>query len=272
MAKMTKIVFLCTKNKAMFVDTHAHLYIEEFDEDRQSSIQKAIDLGVKHLFLPAIEQKYTLAMQATQAMFPEHVHLMMGLHPCYVKDNYLQELAHVEKELASQKYVAVGEIGIDLYWDTTTLKLQQAAFKTQINWAKQYDLPIVIHGRNSFDEIFELLEQSQDGSLRGVFHCFTGSLEQAQKTIDLGFKLGIGGVATFKHGKIDQYLDQIPLEHILLETDAPYLAPVPYRGKRNESAYIPLIAQKLATIYGCSLQNIAQVTTHNALQLFKTQL
>lgn len=256
----------------MYIDTHAHLYIEEFDDDRQEVIQEAIDERVSLMLLPAIEQKYTTAMHQTQALFPDHIKLMMGLHPCYVKDNYVNELAHVEAELASGKYIAVGEIGIDLYWDTSNLKQQQMAFEKQIQWAKQYQLPIVIHGRNSFDEIFEILENTQDGTLSGVFHCFSGDLIQAQKIIELGIKLGIGGVATFKNGKIDQYLNKIPLEYIVLETDAPYLAPAPYRGKRNKSAYIPVIANRLAEIYQKSVHEIANITTQNALQLFKLDL
>lgn len=265
--KYSKNVFLLSKK--MFVDTHTHLYIEEFSQDIHEVISESLELGVKQMILPAIEQKYTEQMKLLKSSYPNNIHLMMGLHPCYVKENYQEELSHVEEELKKGIYVAVGEIGIDLYWDTSTLTIQQDAFEKQINLAKQHQLPIVIHGRNSFDEIFEVLEQHQDGSLRGVFHCFSGNYEQAQKTIDLGLKLGIGGVVTFKNGKIDQYINQIPLEHIILETDAPYLAPVPYRGKRNKSSYIPLIAQKLSELYQCDLDHIAKQTTQNAAALFQ---
>jgi TatD DNase family protein len=193
---------------------------------------------------------------------------MMGLHPVYVKDNWEQELEHVERELASRKFYAVGEIGIDLYWDKSTLEIQKNAFKHQIGLAKHHGLPINIHCRDAFDEVFEVLEGERDEKLFGIFHCFTGSYEQAQQAISLNMKLGIGGVSTFKNGQIDQFLNRISLEHIVLETDAPYLAPVPFRGKRNESAYILNIAQKLAQIYAASVEDIAAVTTANARKVY----
>ncbi|MGV7106180.1 TatD family hydrolase [Flavobacterium sp. U410] len=252
----------------MLIDTHTHLYSEEFKEDRSLMMQRAIEAGVTKMFVPSIDSSYSQEMYAVANEFPENVFLMMGLHPTYVKENYLEELAFVEQELASKKFYAVGEIGIDLYWDKTFLKEQQRAFQHQIHLAKQYNLPINIHCRDAFDETFEILEQEKDEKLSGVFHCFTGDYNQALRAIDCNMKLGIGGVATFKNGKIDQFLNEIDLKHIVLETDAPYLAPVPYRGKRNESSYIPLVAKKLAEIYGVSDAEIAEITTQSACEVF----
>ena len=193
---------------------------------------------------------------------------MMGLHPTHVKENVEEELAFVKKWLDCRNFYAIGEIGIDLYWDKTFIQQQQDAFKTQIRWAKEKKLPIVIHCRESFDEIFEVLESEKSDDLRGIFHCFTGTKEQAKKAISFNMKLGIGGVATFKNGKIDRFLNEIPLEHMVLETDAPYLAPTPYRGKRNESSYLTLVAQKLASIYDCPVEDIAKITTKNSKDVF----
>jgi TatD DNase family protein len=200
--------------------------------------------------------------------YPNNVHLMMGLHPTHVGAQLEKELAHVKAQLETDAFVAVGEIGIDLYWDKTTLVKQQEAFRVQIRWAKEKNLPIVIHCREAFDEIFEILEEEKGQDLRGVFHCFTGNFEQAQHAIKFGMKLGIGGVVTFKNGKIDQFLDQIDLKHIVLETDAPYLAPAPYRGKRNESAYLIQVAARVAEIYGKKIEEIAQITTQNSKSIF----
>lgn len=255
--------------KLSLTDTHTHLYSEEFDADRNEMIQKAIQAGVTRFFVPSIDSSYTQKMYDLEKQYPENVFLMMGLHPCYVKpETFEQELLHVEKELASKKFYAVGEIGIDLYWDKTTLEIQKLAFKRQIQLAKKHKLAINIHCREAFDEIFEVLESEKSTDLFGIFHCFTGDLEQANKAISLGMKLGIGGVATFKNGKIDQFLNQIDLKHIVLETDSPYLAPVPYRGKRNESSYTLLVAQKLALIYELPLEKIAKITTENSKQIF----
>jgi TatD DNase family protein len=207
-------------------------------------------------------------MYALEEKYPENVFLMMGLHPTYVKENYLDELQHVENELAKKKFYAVGEIGIDLYWDKSYLSQQQIAFKKQIQLAKQYKLPIVIHCREAFDEIFEILEEEKSPELFGIFHCFSGTYEQALQAISYNMKLGIGGVVTFKNGKIDQFLNQIDLQHIVLETDSPYLAPIPYRGKRNESSYIVNVAAKLAQIYGLSENEIATITTENSKAIF----
>jgi TatD DNase family protein len=192
----------------------------------------------------------------------------MGLHPTYVKENYLEELAHVESELAKKKFYAVGEIGIDLFWDKTFLKEQQHAFQHQIQLAKKYNLGINIHCRDAFEEVFEVLESEKATNLFGIFHCFTGDFAQAQRAIDLNMKLGIGGVATFKNGKIDQFLNEIELKHIVLETDSPYLAPVPYRGKRNESSYTRLVADKLASLYQLPVEEIARITTENSIAIF----
>jgi TatD DNase family protein len=249
-------------------DTHTHLYSEEFDQDRDEMIQRAINSGVSRFFVPAIDSNYTPKMYDLAQQYPENVFLMMGLHPTYVKENYLEELAHVERELASKKFYAVGEIGIDLFWDQTFLKEQQQAFKYQIQLAKKHQLGINIHCRDAFDEVFEVLESEKAVDLFGIFHCFTGDLDQAQRAISLGMKLGIGGVATFKNGKIDQFLHEIDLQHLVLETDSPYLAPVPHRGKRNESSYTLLVAQKLAEIYGLSVAEIAAITTENSKQIF----
>jgi len=252
----------------ILTDTHTHLYSHEFDEDRKESIQKAIDEGVSRFFVPAIDSTYTQEMLALETLFPNHIFLMTGLHPTHVKENYLYELAHIKSLLNQRKYFAIGEIGIDLYWDKTHLREQQDAFITQLRWAKERKLPVAIHSRDSFDEIFEILETEKSSDLRGVLHCFTGTLEQANKSIDYNMMLGIGGVVTFKNGKIDQFLNKIPIEYILLETDAPYLAPTPHRGKRNESSYLKLIALKLAEIYQTDLKNIAKITTENSIRLF----
>ena len=251
-----------------FTDTHTHIYSEELAADRDAMMQRAFNAGVTRLFVPSIDSASTQIMYSLEAQYPHNVFLMMGLHPTYVKENYLEELAHVEAQLATHKFYAVGEIGVDLYWDKTMLKEQQYAFKRQIQLAKQYNLPINIHCRDAFDETFEVLEDEKGEGLYGIFHCFTGDFNQAQKAIGYNLKLGIGGVSTFKNGKIDQYLHDIDLQNIVLETDAPYLAPVPYRGKRNESAYIPVIAEKLANIYGVSVLEIAAITTANSKSVY----
>ncbi|AUP78966.1 TatD family hydrolase [Flavivirga eckloniae] len=253
----------------IITDTHTHLYSEAFDDDRNEMIDRAIEQGVSRFFIPAIDSEYTEAMLQLEKDYPDNMFLMMGLHPTHVKENYKEELKHVEHMLAKRHFYAVGEIGIDLYWDKSTLGIQQEAFKHQIRLAKQYKLPIVIHCRDAFDEIFEVLETEKSDDLFGIFHCFTGTLEQAHQAISYNMKLGIGGVATFKNGKIDTFLNQIPLKHIVLETDAPYLAPVPYRGKRNESAYIKQVLEKLGHIYGVSLEDIAAITTQNSKDVFK---
>lgn len=252
----------------ILTDTHTHLYSEAFDEDRDEVVKRALEKGIERFFIPAIDSTYTEAMLKLESDYPDYMFLMMGLHPTHVKENYKEELAHVEEMLSKRKFYAVGEIGIDLYWDSSFLKQQQDAFKYQIDLAKSYQLPIVIHCRDAFDEVFEVLEEAKDESLYGIFHCFTGSQEQAKRAIDLNMKLGIGGVATFKNGKIDKFLKEIALSHVVLETDAPYLAPTPFRGKRNESSYLENVMQKLSEIYGVSNEMVAQVTTQNSKDIF----
>lgn len=252
----------------MITDTHTHLYSSQFSEDQAAMIQRAKDAGVSRFFIPAIDASYTERMLELEKNFPEAVFLMMGLHPTSVKENYLEELAHVKEWIDKKDFYAIGEIGIDLYWDKTLLTQQQEAFRTQIKWAKEKKLPIVIHCRDAFNEIFEVLETEKGDDLRGIFHCFTGTLEQAKTAISYNMKLGIGGVATFKNGKIDKFLNKIDLKHIVLETDSPYLAPTPYRGKRNESAYITNVVDKLVDIYELPFNEIAEITTQNSKDVF----
>lgn len=259
----------------MFIDTHTHLYSEEFDEDRDESIKRANALGVQYFILPAIDSKSIERMEQLHKQYPDKTFMMAGLHPSYVKpDTYEKELEIVEKQLKHQRdsYVAIGEIGIDLHWDKTTLTIQQEAFRTQIQWAKKYDLPIVIHCRKGFDEVFQVLEQEADERLKGIFHCFGGTIDQAERALKLGMKLGIGGVVTFKNAKLANVVQQLPLDALVLETDAPYLAPSPYRGKRNESSYIPHIAEKIAELHDCPIQNVADVTTQVTKEIFKLSL
>ncbi|MDE0535944.1 TatD family hydrolase [Tenacibaculum sp. L6] len=252
----------------MITDTHTHLYSSQFDEDRNEMIQRAKDAGVSRFFIPAIDSSYTERMFDLEKNYPNDVFLMMGLHPTSVKENYQEELAHVKEWLDQRDFYAIGEIGIDLYWDKSFLPQQQEAFRTQIQWAKEKQLPIVIHCRDAFDEIFEVLETEKGNNLFGIFHCFTGTLEQAEKAISYNMKLGIGGVATFKNGKIDKFLNQIDIKHIVLETDSPYLAPTPYRGKRNESSYITNVVDKLVDIYGLTFDEISEITTQNSKDVF----
>ncbi len=260
----------------ILTDTHTHIYSESFVEDQDEMMQRAISVGVERFFVPAIDSAYTQSMYDIEERYPDNVFLMMGLHPTHVKESYKQELLHVEEELdkrfsdnSEKKFYAVGEIGVDLYWDTTFIEQQKEAFRYQIQLAKKYRLPIVIHCRDAFAEVFEVLESEKSEDLFGIFHCFTGTIEDAKKAIDYNLKLGIGGVVTFKNGKIDTFLNEIPLEHIVLETDAPYLAPTPYRGKRNESSYLIQIIEKLSDIYQIPVQEIAKITTQNSKDIFK---
>ena len=253
----------------MITDTHTHLYSEQFDEDRKTMIQRAKDAGVSRFFIPAIDSSYTERMLSLEKENPKDVFLMMGLHPCSVKENYKEELAHVKEWIDKKNFYAIGEIGIDLYWDKSFLTQQQEAFRTQIKWAKEKKLPIIIHCRDAFDEIFKVLEIEKSDDLYGIFHCFTGTLEQAKQAISYNMKLGIGGVATFKNGKIDKFLNEIDIKHIVLETDAPYLSPTPYRGKRNESSYITNVVDKLVDVYGLSFEEIAEITTQNSKDIFR---
>ncbi|MGZ3883883.1 MAG: TatD family hydrolase [Bacteroidia bacterium] len=254
----------------MFIDTHTHLYSEEFNADRPQMIRKALSCGVKKLYMPNIDSSSISGMMALEKEYPEHCFAMMGLHPCSVNATVDEELRIVEDWLSKRKFCAIGEIGIDLYWDKTFFTQQQMAFRKQIDWALQYSYPIVIHCREAFDEIFEILD-SYSKLPKGIFHCFSGNAEQAQKVISLNaFKLGIGGVVTFKNSGLDKVVEQLDMKHLVLETDAPYLAPVPFRGKRNESAYLVQVAEKLSVIKRISIAEVAEITSRNAAEIFGT--
>ncbi len=254
----------------MFVDTHTHLFVDAFDEDRSEIVQKAIDAGVEKMLLPNIDIDTIDAMNHLAKDFPNNCYPMMGLHPGSVKEDWEERLEIIRKNLFDGGYIAVGEIGMDLYWDTTFVKEQAEAFRRQVEWAKELQLPIVIHAREAFEPIFEILDEINDDRLTGVFHCFTGNIEQANHAIQYGgFKLGIGGVLTYKKAALDQVLEQVDLKHLILETDSPYLPPVPYRGKRNESSYILHIAEKLTDVYGVPLSQIEEMTTNSAKELFQ---
>lgn len=256
--------------RRMFIDTHAHLYHKQFDADREAMLQRAFDAGVKKLFLPNIDMESIEGMDALAAVHPQNCFAMMGLHPCSVGEQNDAVMHEMERLLRSGRYCAVGEIGIDLYWDRTWIAQQQEVFRQHVRWAKELDLPIVIHCRNSFAETIAIVEEENTGGLRGVFHCFTGTPEEAGRIIALGgFVLGIGGVITYPKGGLFETMQVVGPDHCVLETDAPYLAPVPYRGKRNESSYIPHIAGKLALAAGRSVTEIATITTTNAERLFR---
>lgn len=252
----------------MLVDTHTHLYAAQFDEDRTEMMQRAFDAGVERCYLPNIDSSSIESMLELEKQYPKHCFAMMGLHPCSVKENVEEELSIVKNWLDKRSFCAIGEIGIDLYWDKTFFEQQKVAFKQQIAWAKELDLPIVIHSRASTWEVIAILQEEQDEKLRGIFHCFGGSVEEANAIIDLGFYLGIGGILTFKKSGLADTLKAIDLEHLVLETDSPYLAPTPHRGKRNESAYVKLVAEKLASVKNTSLAEIAEVTKANATKIF----
>ncbi len=253
----------------IITDTHTHLYSKEFENDRDEILQRAICKDVKRFFIPAIDSSHTQAMYKLEKDFPKNIFLMMGLHPTSVKANYEEELQHIVEQFENHTFYGVGETGIDLYWDKSFLKEQQAAFRYQINLAKSKKLPVIIHCRDAFDEVFEVLESEKDDSLFGIFHCFTGDLDQARTAISYNLKLGIGGVVTFKNGGLDKFLGDIPLENIVLETDSPYLAPAPFRGKRNESSYVTLVAEKIAEIYDLDLEQVANITTQNSIDIFR---
>jgi TatD DNase family protein len=252
----------------ILTDTHTHLYYETDPEKLSDLMQRSLDNKVCRLFLPNVDSESIPLVFGLSEQYPDHCFPMLGLHPCDVKENFMEELDCINKEIAQRKIYAIGEIGIDLHWDKTTLSIQQEAFRTQIDWAKNLDLPIVIHCRDAFDEIFEILSDLNDDRLRGIFHCFSGTLEQAHKVIGLGFCLGIGGVLTYKNSGLDKVIRDVSLEHLVLETDSPYLTPVPFRGKPNESSYLIYIAQKLADLKQVSLEEIAEVTTRNSRLVF----
>ncbi|WP_029189930.1 TatD family hydrolase [Vibrio anguillarum] len=251
------------------IDTHAHIYAAEFDHDRDEVVQRAKAQGIEAILLPNIDLASIEPMLKTEAAYPELCRSMMGLHPCYVDGNVKQTLAVIESWLDKYPFIAIGEIGIDLYWDKTFQAEQEMAFVTQLNWAKERDLPVVIHTRDSITQTLQLLEKEQDGSLSGVFHCFGGTLEEAKAINELGFHLGIGGVSTFKNGGMDKVLPHLDMNFVLLETDCPYLAPVPHRGKRNEPAYTTLVAKRIAELTELSLVEVNNITNTNANSLFK---
>ncbi|ADQ16235.1 TatD-related deoxyribonuclease [Leadbetterella byssophila DSM 17132] len=256
------------------IETHAHIYDESFDEDRALIVSRAKELGIQEIWMPNCSSETLKALYASEEQFPDACRPMMGLHPAYVNETYVEELKTAAAELEKREFIMIGEIGLDFYWDLTFVKEQEEAFMTQLEWAKKYNLPICIHSRNSKDNSWnailrccELIEEFNWPQLRGIFHCFSGNLEEAQRVIGLNFLLGIGGVATFKNGGIDKWLGEIDLKHLVLETDAPYLAPVPFRGKRNEPSYLQLVVKKLSEIYACSEDIIKAQTTENAKKL-----
>lgn len=256
----------------MLIDTHTHLYSAQFDEDRTEMIQRAIDAGVELLCLPNIDLESIAGMHALESQFPHRCHAMMGLHPCSVDEHWEETLSAMRSLIDQRAYIAIGEIGVDLYWDTTFREQQMEAFRVQIRWAKEKRWPIVIHARESFPEIFEVIDQENDDRLRGIFHCFTGTTDDAQRIDGYGgFLLGIGGVVTYKKSELPEVLRTVSPEKLVLETDAPYLPPTPFRGKRNESAYLLHTAEKVAEIYEMPLRALEEITTNNAIQLFGLQ-
>ena len=254
-----------------FIDTHTHLYLQQFDNDREQVVRTAMDRQVNIMLLPNIDRHSVSSMHLMCTRYPGVCFPMMGLHPTSVKSDYADQMEVIEKYFDAQHYVAVGEIGLDFYWDRTFVKEQEEIFRRQISLSLAHRLPVVIHSRNSADRIIEVLHEEWDDRLTGVFHCFSGSLAQAQQVTGMGFFLGIGGVLTFQRSGLEQVVRETPLEHLLLETDAPFLAPVPYRGKRNESAYLPLIAARLADVKGITVEEVAEVTTVNARRLFRLE-
>lgn len=252
----------------MLIDTHSHIYSEDFSHDLDDVVQKAYNNNIKKLILPNISSGTVKRLLDLTDSYPHLCFPLMGLHPTSVSSDYKEELEAVEYWQEKRKFYGIGEIGIDLYWDKTYIKEQTDAFRYQVRLAKSKQLPIVVHLRNSFDEVYKVVKEEQDGSLKGIFHCFTGNETEAQKIIDLGFLLGIGGVVTFKNSKLDQVIEKFDLRNLVLETDAPYLAPVPKRGRRNESSYLVYVAQKVAEIFDVPVEKVAEITTANARDLF----
>ena len=252
-----------------FIDTHAHLYASTFTEDIEQVIKRSRDKGICKIYMPNLNIDTIDSMLALEAQYPDLCVAMIGIHPCYIGQDFEKQLAQVENWLTKHSFVAIGEVGIDLYRDKTYQAQQEEAFDIQLSWAKQYQLPVVIHCRNGIETILKLLEKHQDGNLRGIFHCFSGSLQEAERITTLGFHLGIGGIVTFKNAGLDKIVSKIGLKHLVLETDAPYLAPTPHRGQRNEPAYLLHVAEKLAHIKEVSVEKIAQVTTANAIEVFQ---
>jgi TatD DNase family protein len=251
------------------VDTHAHLYSDKLKADLDKVLENAFSEGLTKIFMPNVDSESIEAMLALEERLPQHCFAMMGLHPCSVNQDFEKELAIVENWLQKRKFVAVGEMGIDLYWDKTYFEQQKETFRIQTQWAKKYELPIIVHTRNSMSETLELLEKLHDEKLKGIVHCFSGNLEDAKRIINLGMYLGIGGVATYKNGGLDQVLPHISLDSIVLETDCPYLAPIPHRGKRNEPAFIKFVAEKVATFMQKPLDEVIEKTSENAKKIFK---
>lgn len=258
-----------SKFQEMLIDTHSHIYSEDFTHDRDEALQRAYEGGVKKIILPNIDSGSIKHMLDLADAYPHLCYPLIGLHPTSVEEDYKEELEAVEYWLEKRKFYGIGEIGIDLYWDKKYIKEQKEVFRHQVKIAKQQNLPIVIHIRDSFEETYQIVKEEQDGTLKGIFHCFTGNETEAQKITDIGFHLGIGGVVTFKNSNLDKVIQNIGVENLVLETDSPYLAPVPKRGKRNESSYLVFIAQKLAEIYNLPLTRIAEITTQNARKLFE---
>ncbi len=252
-----------------FVDTHCHLYDEAFDADRQQAVQRALKAGVTTMLLPDIDSTSTERLDTLYNLYPNHFRRMAGLHPTSVKEDFEQELSHVRKRLETERFVAVGEIGMDLYWDRTYEEQQREVLRRQMLWAEEYDLPVALHIRKAHNDVFGLLRDLNRSTYRGVMHCFGGSLQEAQRAVEMGFMLGIGGVVTFKNATMAEVAKAMPLDRLLLETDAPYLSPVPHRGERNESSYIPLIASRIAELRGISVDEVAEQTTANASLLFR---
>jgi len=250
------------------IDTHSHIYLPEFETDREEMLQRAEKEGVRKILMPAIDTETHESMLALEFQHPEVCIAMMGVHPCSVKSNYREELKAAKAYLENRPFIAIGEIGLDFYWDKTFVAEQYLVFHEQIEWALEFDIPIVIHSRESVDECIRVVSEHQKGKLKGVFHCFSGNDKQAQQIIDLGFYLGIGGVVTFKNSGLDKVMEKVSLEYVVLETDAPYLAPVPFRGKRNEPSYLKYVTEKLALIKNISQEVVAQITTANAEKLF----
>jgi TatD DNase family protein len=251
-----------------FIDTHAHIFAPEFDDDQEDMVQRAKQAQVEQIYMPNIDHTSIEAMLALEEKHPAMCHALMGLHPCYVKEDYQQVLYEVESWFHKRTFKGIGEAGLDLYWDKTFFAQQQEVLRIQCQWAKQYQIPIVLHTRDAFKETLEIVQEQQDGTLKGIFHCFSGTVEDARLAIEASFLLGIGGVATFKNGGLEPVLQAVELQHLVLETDSPYLAPVPFRGKRNEPSYLPKIAQRIAEIKSISLEEVALATTANATQLF----
>ncbi len=251
-----------------FIDTHTHLYLTQFDDDRDIVVKRAIDSSVEKMFLPNIDSKSIDKLLELSHSYPKNCFPMIGLHPTSVDENYKDELNKLEKYLGKEKFYAIGEIGIDLYWDKTFIKEQQEVFRYQINMAKEGNLPIIIHARESFNEIFEIVEKEKNEKLTGIFHSFTGNREQAEKIINWGFKIGIGGILTFKNSNLSETLKNVDIKNIVLETDSPYLAPTPKRGKRNESSYLIYIAEKIAQIKNITIEEVAEVCYANTKEIF----